>query len=285
LFAAGLQQLLHREGDEYYSDVLVARRPASVLRLADRKEQLAIEPGSPVLALDDASSDVSCEVTCPIADAQRGVAECSNSDDDLLPAPRIVAARREGQVGKKRRLNVADVVERLAASGDAAPPQIAEQIVHAPAPLTPVAEPSPAPLGDDEGVCIPAAPSAGGVVRYRGVSYIVLSDRLPEYVSGLRLEREIRVESGRAGHTYDRIGVTCPLAGCDHGNRCHRWRSLNMTAKEKKPIFGNVEAAAYLGVWLNHAHEFLSRDTHMAFEPKFADVVVFLGEHGFIRRA
>ena len=276
LFARGLTQLLQRDGDLYYRDLLAADQPSTVLALADRKERPA-----PV-ALEDQSSDASSDAQ--VFGAPRDVVD--SEVDEFVPASRDARARRGSKDKKRPRVAVADFDAEFARDDvvAVAPPRDPMRVAPPPpAPLPAVEAGAPVGLGDVE-IFGPERVSVGSEVVFDGVRYVVLVDQLPLQVSGIRLERDLYLDRARPEKNYDRVGVTCPLTSDDHKDKlpCHRWRRLE---GKQDTIFGNIDAVGFLGVWLNRACGCASKKEHMCVKPRPNEVVQYLLDHGFVKLA
>eukprot|EP00971_Amphidinium_carterae_P348029 6490282-Amphidinium_carterae.1 len=98
----------------------------------------------------------------------------------------------------------------------------------------------------------------------------------PEMVEGERLYLDFNMREN-----YARVCVQCPLRSSEHNHRlaCKKYRGIS---DSQKVNFGDKEPIAYLGVWIRHARQSTTRETHVKYNPPLNLVRDYAREHGWM---
>jgi hypothetical protein len=104
-------------------------------------------------------------------------------------------------------------------------------------------------------------------------------DSYPEFLCGVRVCLETTNPSNAA--PYNRLVVTCPLSSSSHKGKwgCQKSRILSGKSTSR---FGNIEAAGYLGAWLENASKHGAREGHMSFAPTDMETEAFLRKENLL---
>jgi len=98
----------------------------------------------------------------------------------------------------------------------------------------------------------------------------------PEFLLGVAIRLETVHPTGRP--SYQRLTVVCPLSSSAHAHHrvCGTSRLLGGLCTAR---FGALEAAGFLGAWLERAESYANRSAHMAYKPNPSDTEAFLRRH------
>jgi hypothetical protein len=291
LLLCGLPSLAVGQKEAYYRAVLVAKDKAAVVvglsvreymtmvgDLGDDEEGLPSPPPLPVsmqAALSDAVRSrkaaavpmvlVGGQLPGKVGGMYLGGAEDDDFDED-----------DEGMIGANL-----EAVELVPEAGNMAGSD------------TPIAK-VPDHEGDDSSSSSSSASSASGVAVGPGSSddedVAAALDQparrkapagVPTECLGVKVSHTCIVTSGGALH--ERLGLLCKHARTIHldttKRECYKYRSMGVSQTARH---GPVEAFGFLGVWLEAADRFNSRQKHMKFKPSDAEVDDFLGRHGLL---
>ena len=98
-------------------------------------------------------------------------------------------------------------------------------------------------------------------------------------VGGVDIVKDTHLEPGMKGH-YSRFKARCP----HHLGNPPCTKARNCGASQTA-TFGEMEPAAYLGVWLQRRDDFVDRASHMAYAPALREIQAFMLEQGWPMRA
>ena len=100
---------------------------------------------------------------------------------------------------------------------------------------------------------------------------------LPTLVEGALLRFDFSPQ-----HGYQRLCVHCPFSHAQHRHSlpCRKYRGL---AASQTSNLGQFEAVAFLGRWLQQAHAFADRKTHVAYSPSEAETLAYAAAQGWTR--